>query len=274
MEKENYIELLKWSLTDYLRTDRVEHKPIGPSTFASYKKILYHLNKLLKWKGYTICKTYLPDKEKRYFGHDWPLNAETMIGIQRLDNIEYCVGEILDQKIEGDFIEAGVWRGGAVIFMKALLKVNKDSDRKIWVADSFCGLPRPNEKRYAQDAGDLHYTHTELAVSKEIVENNFRKYKLLDDKVCFLEGWFKDTLPRAAMDKLALIRLDADMYESTMDGLKNLYPKLSKGGFLIVDDWGAVDACKQAVIDYRMEYGILEEIIPIDWGGVYWKKLH
>jgi len=104
------------------------------------------------------------------------------------------------------------------------------------------------------------------------VKNNFSKYGLLDDNVKFLKGWFKDTLPVAPINKLALLRLDGDMYESTMDGLVNLYPKLSKGGYIIVDDWGAVEGCKLAVLDYRKKHGITEEIITIDWTGVYWKK--
>jgi O-methyltransferase len=68
------------------------------------------------------------------------------------------------------------------------------------------------------------------------------------------------------------LRLDGDMYESTMDGLKNLYPRLSNGGYLIIDDWGAVKGCQQAVIDYRKTHGISDEIIQIDWTGVYWRK--
>jgi O-methyltransferase len=91
--------------------------------------------------------------------------------------------------------------------------------------------------------------------------------------VKFLVGWFKDTLPNTPIEKLALLRLDGDMYESTMDALTHLYSKLSIGGYIIIDDWGAVPACKNAVIDFRTKFNISEEIIPIDWSGVYWKKL-
>jgi O-methyltransferase len=272
MTKDRYLELLKWALTDYHRIDRPEYRPIEHHTFRSYKKVVYYLNKLLAWKGFTICKIHQPDKESRYYGHDWPLNAESMIGIKRLENIEHCLNEILKNNIEGDLIETGVWRGGAVIYMKALLKVNHDLERKIWVADSFRGLPRPNEESHEQDLGDIHYTRSELAVSKDIVEQNFKKYDLFDENIRFLEGWFKDTLPQAPIEKLALIRLDGDMYQSTMDGLKNLYSKLTIGGFIIIDDWGAVNGCKQAVLDFRAAHNISDEIIPIDWGGVYWKK--
>jgi O-methyltransferase len=195
-----------------------------------------------------------------------------MVGMKRLDNIEFCFRQIVKDNIPGDFIETGVWRGGSVIFMKALLKNAGISDRTVWVADSFDGLPEPDESKYPADKGDGHHTERELAITQEQVKKNFEKYNLLDENVKFLKGWFKDTLPTAPINSLALLRLDGDMYESTMDGLTNLYPKLSKGGFLIVDDWGAVPGCQLAVKDYRAMHGITEEIKTIDWTGVYWRK--
>ena len=106
----------------------------------------------------------------------------------------------------------------------------------------------------------------------EQVQENFKRFDLLDDKVKFLKGWFKDTLPSAPIDHLAIIRLDGDMYESTMDGLVNLYHKLSSGGFIIIDDYGTIPACKKAVHDFRDKNGITEEIINIDDSGYYWQK--
>ena len=152
-----------------------------------------------------------------------------------------------------------------------LLKENKITDRIIWVADSFEGLPRPN-KNYTSDIGDKHYSYKQLKVSIEEVKSNFDKYNLLDNQVKFLKGWFKDTLPVAPINKLAVLRLDGDMYESTTDCLENLYPKLSVGGYLIIDDWGALPSTKQAVIDYREKNEITEKIIPVDWTGAFWKK--
>ena len=86
-----------------------------------------------------------------------------------------------------------------------------------------------------------------------------------------LEGWFKDTLPTVADRTWAVIRLDGDMYESTMDALTNLYPQLSPGGFLIVDDYG-FEPCRQAVADYRAAHGIDEPIEEIDWLGAFWRR--
>jgi O-methyltransferase len=210
--------------------------------------------------------------EARNEGKDWPYMAQTMVGSKRLDNLQFCVERVLADRVSGDLIETGVWRGGSTIFMRAILKAHEISDRCVWVADSFQGLPQPDAEKYPTDAGDPHHQFAYLAVSLEQVRTNFQRYGLLDDQVRFLKGWFKDTLPSAPIGRLAIIRLDGDMYESTMDGLVNLYPKLSPGGFLIVDDYGAVPACKKAVHDYREQHGIREEIHSIDWTGVYWRR--
>jgi O-methyltransferase len=90
--------------------------------------------------------------------------------------------------------------------------------------------------------------------------------------VRFLKGWFRDTLPTAPVQRLALLRLDGDLYESTTDALTHLYPEVSPGGFVVVDDYGDIAACRQAVTDYRKAHGIEEPIVPIDWSGAYWRR--
>lgn len=204
-------------------------------------------------------------------GLTWPLYAETMIGIKRLNNLHYCLSEVIKNNIEGDFIETGVWRGGATILMSGILKAYGIENRNVWVADSFDGLPQPNMK-YKYDVNSNFHTMQPLKVTIDDVKNNFRKYNLLNEQVKFLKGWFKDTLPTAPIEKLAILRLDGDMYESTIDALNNLYPKLSVGGYIIIDDYGAIEACLRAVEDYRKEYNISEEIHRVDHSGVYWIK--
>jgi O-methyltransferase len=214
----------------------------------------------------------LSPQVKRAEGRDWPVLAHTMVGLKRLDNLQCCIESVLANKVPGDLIETGVWRGGATILMRAVLKAHKVTDRLVWVADSFEGLPVPDPEKYPADSGDVHHTFKALAIGLETVKNNFRAYGLLDDQVRFLKGWFRDTLPSAPFKELAVVRLDGDLYESTMDGLVNLYPKLSPGGCIIIDDYGAVPGCKKAVDDYRESHAIKQEIVPIDWGGVYWRK--
>lgn len=205
-------------------------------------------------------------------GADWPLVAHTMIGIKRLDALHFCVQDVLNRGVPGDFIETGVWRGGACIFMRGLLKARGVTDRVVWAADSFEGLPPPDVEKYPQDANYTFHEYQELAVSLEEVQENFRRYGLLDGQVRFLKGWFRDTLPSAPVERLAVLRLDGDLYESTMDALTHLYPKLARGGYAIIDDYGDVEGCRLAVTDYRAAQGIREEIVPIDQAGVFWRK--
>jgi len=219
-----------------------------------------------------VLRTGKGTRARRMEGLDWPVHAHTMVGRLRLDNVQQCVEQALAQQVPGDLIETGVWRGGVTILMRALLKVHDVRDRTVWVADSFQGLPPPRPDRYPSDRG-IDLSHIKyLAVSREEVARNFERYGLLDAQVRFLEGWFRDTLPSAPIDRLAVLRLDGDLYESTHDALVHLYPKLSPGGFLIVDDYGHVPACRQAVHDYREAHGITEPIERVDYTGVYWQR--
>ena len=113
-----------------------------------------------------------------------------------------------------------------------------------------------------------------LAVSLETVRANFEKFGLLTDFVKFLPGWFSDTLPKAPIREISILRLDGDYYDSTMDALDHLYHRVSRGGFVIIDDYGAVDGCKRAVQEFRSKFEIEEPLQKIDWGGVYWRKVN
>ncbi len=198
-----------------------------------------------------------------------PSFEQTMMGFSESDILQTLIEDVLEKQVPGDFIETGVWRGGLTILMRACLKAYGDTTRKVWVADSFQGLPKPTckeDKPYDLSSFDI------LAVSLEEVKKNFARYGLLDDQVKFLKGWFCDTLPRAPIKSLAILRMDGDYYSSTMDALNNLYPKLSVGGYVIVDDYGAVPVCAQAVTEFRKKHGIEDPIYAIDWTGVYWQK--
>jgi hypothetical protein len=197
--------------------------------------------------------------------------AHSMVGRKRLDNIESCLAIINKDKVPGDLAETGAWRGGASIFMKGCLAAWDMGDRTLWVADSFEGLPVPS---LPEDAGyDFSVTKVPiLAVSLEEVQENFRRYDLLDDNVKFLKGWFKDTLHVAPIRELAMLRLDGDLYESTMDSLNALYQKVSPGGFIIVDDFNDFEPCRRAVLEFRDKHGINDPIETIDWTGAFWRK--
>ena len=194
-----------------------------------------------------------------------------MVGRKRLDNITQCLDIVRTENVPGDLIETGVWRGGASILMRGYLAAWEMNDRKLWVADSFEGLPVPS---LPEDEGwDFSAAKVPiLAIPLEEVQENFRRYNLLDDQVQFLKGWFCDTLSSAPIDKLAVLRLDGDLYESTMDGLNALYDKVSPGGFIIVDDYGDFEPCRRAITEFREKRGISDPIEIIDWAGAFWRK--
>jgi O-methyltransferase len=203
---------------------------------------------------------------------DWPSRASSMIGQVRLRQLQQAAEQVIAEGIPGDFIETGVWRGGACILLRAVLQVLGVRDRRVWLADSFAGLPPPDAERYPADAGQILHTYPALAVSAAEVRANFARFGLLDAQVVFLEGWFRDTLPTAPMDKLAILRLDGDLYESTIDALSALYDKVSPGGYVIVDDYAVFPCCKEAVDDFRTARGIADPIVDIDGSGVYWRR--
>ncbi|HEY4426831.1 MAG TPA: TylF/MycF/NovP-related O-methyltransferase [Solirubrobacteraceae bacterium] len=210
-------------------------------------------------------------RERREYGADWPVEGQTMIGLDRLENIQRCIESVLDDEVPGDLIETGVWRGGATIFMRGVLKAYGVEDRTVWVADSFAGLPTPDPSLGIDDDDWFHKVDF-LAVSLGQVRANFARYGLLDDQVRFLEGYFSDTLPTLRGHRWSVLRLDGDQYRSTMDALECLYSGLSPGGYAIIDDYGAVDACRQAVDEFRRKNLIDEPLEWIDWSGVYWRR--
>jgi len=205
--------------------------------------------------------------------------AISMLPLGRLDNIEYCVVDILENGVPGDLIETGVWRGGAAIFMRAVLKAYGVTDRSVWAADSFEGLPTPDAEKFpleakVQQGPVIQKAYNNLAVSLEEVRRNFQAYEMLDDQVHFLKGWFKDTLPAAPIRALAILRMDGDFYESTRDALVNLYDRLSVGGYAIVDDYGedSWTYCRKAVDEFREERGLDEPLVKVDSKCAYWRK--
>lgn len=201
-----------------------------------------------------------------------PNIAHTMVSTERLDNVQFCLERVLADGVPGDFIETGVWRGGVCIFARSLFKAHGVRDRTVWVADSFEGVPTTSADSHPMDQQlALHTKNYMLAVDEETVRENFSRYGLLDEQVAFLSGWFADTLPGAPMRHLAVMRLDGDLHSSTMDALDHLYPKLSPGGYVIVDDYG-IPGCAAAVHEYREKHGIDDKICFIDPYSIYWRR--
>jgi O-methyltransferase len=270
-----YVETVKRSVAGLTHESAFELRPAtfepGPSR---------RLNSALAWvvgaagrlSGQDLALVRRIAENDRRDGGPWPLVGETMIGARRLDHLQTCVESVLADDVDGDLIEAGVWRGGAAILIRAILAAQRVSDRSVWVADSFAGVPAPDPDRHPADAGYRLHRYGELAVGLDRVRANFERYGLLDAQVRFVPGRFRDTLPGLRGHRWALIRLDGDLAEATSDSLENLYSSLSPGGYVIVDDYGAVRACRRAVDDFRSRHGVREPIEAIDASAVAWRR--
>jgi O-methyltransferase len=263
-------EVLSGAVYDESAWTRVlgeELKPAASWTSRIKYHVLQTIARSLNRSGISLMRRQPFKVEDREIGDDWPALGYTMVGHRRLDNIQQCIETILADGVPGDLIETGVWRGGSCMMMKAVLERHGVHDRTVWLADSFQGLPSPKDKADGWDLSGVEY----LSVSADQVRRNFARFGLLDERVRFLEGWFSDTLPKAPIDRLALLRLDGDLYHSTMDALTNLYHRVSPGGFVIVDDYGAWPSCERAVTEFLAARGEKPAIQKIDRAGVYWR---
>src|ERR1051326_107945 len=283
---QKYIELLKSALLDELYIDNEARIILTVMAMLNQQRLtfedLFHIrrqahlfealqqskrNGMVFFVSRAQDGTAKPDHSMRNYTE----LAHTMIGRKRLDNIQHCIETVIEENIPGDVIETGIWRGGAAIFMRGVLAAHGVTDRIVWAADSFGGGPPPS---HPEDVGfDLSARkYPFLAVSLDEVSDLFRKYGLLDDQVKFLKGWFKDTLPGAPVESLSVLRLDGDLYESTMDALNPLYHKVSEGGVVIVDDYHSCPPCRRAVDEFRASHRISDAMIAIDEQSIFWRK--
>ena len=257
MDNKLKLEFLKRILTDTVADEKIRTDFFNEGKFPDENTITSILNSAVE--------------PKRLEGLDWPQRAHTMIGLKRLNNLHECLDYVRENNVPGDFIETGVWRGGACIFIKYYNELY-NMKRKVFVADSFDGLPAPDANKYPADAGDIHHTIAFLKVSLEEVKNNFKMYGMLDENVIFLKGWFSDTLKdNTQIGDISILRFDGDMYSSTMDVLENIYKKVVKNGVLIVDDY-CLPNCKKAIADFRTNHNVNDEIKVVDTCGIYWFK--
>ena len=207
----------------------------------------------------------------RVRGADWPFSGLSMIGLPRLDDLQSCVESVVADGVDGDLIEAGAWRGGASILMRATLDSLGEDGRTVWVADSFKGLPPPNAEAFPQDR-ELDLSHVDfLAVPLKEVQGYFARFGC-ERGVEFVPGFFHETLPALLGHRWSVVRLDGDTYESSWLALEALYPSLSRGGYVIIDDYQLIEECREAVDEFRRQHGITEPIEEIDWNGVRWRR--
>ncbi|MEY2423162.1 MAG: O-methyltransferase [Acidimicrobiaceae bacterium] len=264
---DRYLDLLSACLTRELFLDQ-EVRDVDLDAWPGGRDSVLPVLRSNGWRIVRPCG----DTAVRAEGRDWPPAAETMVGGARLANVRWCAETALREGVAGDFVECGVWRGGVVALLRGVLAAHGVTDRTVWGADSFEGLPVPDVARFPEDQG-YDWSHVDaLKVSLEDVEANLARYGLLDAQVRLLPGWFEDTLPSAPIEQLAVLRIDGDLYQSTMDALVALEPRVSPGGFVIIDDYHGWIPCRQAVDDYRSAHGIAAEMTTVDWTAIWWRK--
>jgi cephalosporin hydroxylase len=201
----------------------------------------------------------LPDDHAESNGAPGSL-AYTSIGRVRLDHLERCLEVIRDEAVEGDLVECGTGRGGSAVFLRGFLEAYALSRPRLWVADRFGGGSAPSEEETPRFSTDLN-----------TVREAFARFGLLDGRVVFLQGPSSRTLSEAPIEKVALVRIDGHDPEEIEATLEAVYDKVTLGGFVVVDDYGAPE-CQAAVDRFRSERGVIDRLERIDWSGAWWRK--
>jgi len=233
--------------------------------------------KIRFWKDISL-KDFFNLEKLRLF---WLVRPYTMVGYKRLSNAYELASSIEKEKLEGSFVECGVWRGGCAAVMAFLAK-KAGSGRKVWLFDSFEGLPEPTEvdglvaKGYANDRseGKLHTIEQCVGPIEDVKKIFFEILRLPKENIMIEKGWFQNTLPKAQKEigPISVLRLDGDWYESTKCCLDNLYDNVKVGGYIIVDDYGHWKGVKKACEEFFVSRNIKPDLIKIDYTGVYFKK--
>lgn len=239
--RDAYIDLIKRSVANY-------HYLGGEASFDQFRCVTHYDLARGQWKVDELAR---------------PI---TLLSKKQMDLLEQAILVLEERRVPGHFIEAGVWRGGVIILLRALINAYKIAERKVFAADSFAGIPR--NVRAANDPVD-DWSDRWVA-SLEEVRKNIERFGLLDDRIEFVVGYFADSLKHLTDESFSLIRLDSDTYDSVETSLEYLYPLLSREGIIIIDDWH-LPGCRSAVLDYRLRHGIKNEIHQCD-GNAYWVK--
>ena len=210
----------------------------------------------------------------------------SMLSLEGLENIEMCTDIILKNNIIGDFVECGVWRGGTGIIIKKLLQKYNNNEKKIYLLDSYEGMENLEKSNTITEKDKLDQicsyilNDVEQYFGKKLIETNYDEVKnnliyfdCFDKNVILLKGWFNDQFPFDNINTISLLRLDCDYYYPTKICLEKLYKKVSKGGFIILDEYYLeFMGEKNAVDEFRSKYNITNKIIPVNNNIAYWIK--
>lgn len=232
------------------------------------------VRKMLARRGYRLQKIFDLDMEPEFIALHKEVDSATMTPIERQHALYRAAQYIVNAKIEGDIVECGVWKGGSAMLAARTLMYCGDSSRSLYLYDTFSGMSEPTDK-------DMSYGTPAWERWKERQRENFNSwdYAPLDEvkknlastgypgDIHYVVGKVEDTIPGTLPEKIALLRLDTDWYESTRHELEHLFPRLSVGGVLIVDDYGHWDGAHAAVDEYFKKHDIDLFLNRLDYSG-------
>ncbi len=233
----------------------------------------------LRSKGYGVIppEQYLSDMEKKFKIIWEQINPFTMTSVERGYSLYKSVEYVVKNKIPGDFVECGVWKGGSCMLIAMTLNLFGDTDRKIYLYDTYEGMPKPTEEdviswngrsvleKWEEDKSGVKDNFGSWAVGLEAVKANVSNSNYPEDNFIFIPGDVAETLKEVKPDNIALLRLDTDWYASTVIELETLYPLLVEKGVIIIDDYGHFDGARKAVDEYFQNRPIL--LNRIDYTG-------
>ncbi len=209
----------------------------------------------------------------------------TLVGVGGLEATDRLARAVVADAIPGDFVELGVARGGCAALLGSTLFENAHQGvigRRLWLFDSFEGLPAPTDEDYSGEGGERTTgDHIRplgvgdcLGTLDDVQDLLLRRFRYPADRVRFVKGWFQDTIPvvRDEIGRIAVLRMDGDWYESTRTCLEGLYDKVVPGGAIIIDDYEACYGCERAVTEF-LDARQLEVDMHLDGrGGSYFRK--
>lgn len=233
----------------------------------------------LRAKGYGVIppEQYLSDMEKEFISIWDNIKPFTMTSVERGYSLFKSVEYVVKNKIPGDFVECGVWKGGSCMLIAMALNLFGETSRKIYLYDTYEGMPEPTKEdviswngrsvleKWEEDRSGIKNNFGSWAVGLKEVKTNIATISYPENNFIFVPGDVALTLKDVKPDIIALLRLDTDWYASTVEELEILYPLLVEKGVLIIDDYGHFDGARKAVDEYFLNRSIL--LNRIDYTG-------
>lgn len=234
------------------------------------------ITSFLASRGYKISKIFDLDFEKEFIEIHNKVKDFTMTVLSTQHGLYRAVKYIAENNIEGDIVECGVWRGGSSMTIALTLKNLNKTDKKMYMFDTYTGMSEPTDKDVSAEgqsadkkweASKKQDFNTWAYASLEEVKHNMETTGYPQEKIIFIKGKVEDTIPKTIPEKISLLRLDTDWYESTKHELEHMFPRLVKGGVLIIDDYGNWQGAKTAVDEYFKKHGIKMLLNRLDFSA-------